>query len=357
MKSDKVRTTAILVGILMMPIHSYWISKIEAIVYKGGGGSTASLIWTSVYNLVILVMSSSLIKRWRPKLSLNQAELLAIFAMCNIAACVAGHDMVQILVPLITYPQWNATPENEWDKVLIPYLSDGVTVTDKLTLSHYFVGESSLYTVGHLRSWALPILCWSGFIFVLLVVALSLNVIVQRKWTEIDRLSYPVIQRGSHRFSGETAAKILMFNKKNIISLVLAAITTVFCYVNMFASLTDAFGLRAESQEYVIDGLVGFWTMDKEDIKGDTVKDVSGNGHDGKIQGDPKPIKGKLEEALHFDGKDDYIQLPDMGEEMKTSAEIWAYAEDVTKPYSGLVANHQWTAGCIHFKESLGTSR
>ena len=130
-----------------------------------------------------------------------------------------------------------------------------------------------------------------------------------------------------------------MFNKRNIITLVLAAIATVFCSVKV-----------AESQEYLTDGLVGFWTMDKKDTQGKTVKDVSGNGHDGTIEGDPKPINGKLEEALHFDGKDDYIQLPDMGEEMQTSAEIWAYAEDVTKPYSGLVANHQWTTGCIHFK-------
>jgi len=193
-KSDRVHTKAIFLGILMMPIHSYWISKIEAIVYKGGGGSTASLIWTSVYNMVILMVISLLIRRWRPKFSLSQADQLAIFAMCNIAACVAGHDMVQILVPLITYPQWNASPENEWDKTIIPYLPNGVTVTDKLTLSDYFVGESSLYTIQHLRYWVTPVLCWSGFIFVLLLVALSLNVIVQRKWTETDRLSYPVIQ-------------------------------------------------------------------------------------------------------------------------------------------------------------------
>ena len=193
-KSDRVHAKAILLGILMMPIHSYWISKIEAIVYKGGGGSTASLIWTSVYNMVIIMIISRLIGRWWPKFSLGRADLLAIFAMCNIAACVAGHDMIQILVPLIAYPQWNAAPENEWDQILLPYLRNGVTVTDKLTLSDYFVGESSLYTARHLRYWITPVLCWSGFIFVLLVVALSLNVIVQKKWTEVDRLSYPVIQ-------------------------------------------------------------------------------------------------------------------------------------------------------------------
>jgi hypothetical protein len=193
-KSDKVHAKAILLGILMMPIHSYWISKIEAIVYKGGGGSTSSLIWTSVYNMVILMVIFRLIGRRWCRFSLGRADLLAIFAMCNIAACVAGHDMIQILVPLITYPQWHALPENEWDQILLPYLRDGVTVTDKLTLSNYFVGESSLYTAHHLRHWITPVLCWSGFIFVLLVVALSLNVIVQKKWTEVDRLSYPVIQ-------------------------------------------------------------------------------------------------------------------------------------------------------------------
>ena len=178
----------------MMPIHSYWISKIEAIVYRGAGGSTSSLIWTSVYNMLILVIVFRLIRKRWPNFILGRADLLAIFAMCNIAACVAGHDMIQILVPLITYPQWHAVPENEWDQILLPYLRDGATVTDKSTLSHYFVGESSLYTAQHLRYWITPVLCWAGFIFVLLIVALSINVIVQKKWTEVDRLSYPVIQ-------------------------------------------------------------------------------------------------------------------------------------------------------------------
>ena len=129
-----------------------------------------------------------------------------------------------------------------------------------------------------------------------------------------------------------------MFKKTVITALVLTAIATIVCYVYV-----------AEAQEYVTDGLIGFWTMDAEDIDGNTAKDVSGNGHDGTIEGDPKSIKGKIEEALHFDGNGDYIQLPDMGEEMKTSAEIWAYAE-VFNSYNGLIANHQWTTGCIHFK-------
>ena len=192
--TNRVRFTAILIGVLMMPIHSYWISRIEAIVYKGGGGSTSSLIWTSVYNMVALLVIFRLIQRFWPKLTLHRAELLAVFSMCNIAACVAGHDLIQILVPLITYPQWYASPENEWARILLPYLPAAITVQDKSALLRYFVGESTLYDKLHLLAWQGPFLCWSGFIALLLCVSLAINVIVAKQWTSTDRLSYPVIQ-------------------------------------------------------------------------------------------------------------------------------------------------------------------
>ena len=192
--TNQVRFTAILIGVLMMPVHSYWISRIEAIVYKGGGGSTSSLIWTSVYNMVVLLVIFRLIQRFWPKLALHRAELLAIFSMCNIAACVAGHDLIQVLIPLITYPQWYASSENEWARILLPYLPAGITVKDKSALLRYFVGESTFYNKLHLLAWQWPFLCWSGFIALLLCVSLAINVIVAKQWINTDRLSYPVIQ-------------------------------------------------------------------------------------------------------------------------------------------------------------------
>ena len=180
----RVRITAILICVLMimMLIHSYWISRIEVIVYKGGGGSTSSLIWTSVYNnMVVLLIIFRLIRYFWPRLTLQRSELLAIFSMCNIAACVASHDLIQILVPLITYPQWYASPENEWARILLPYLSSGITVEDKSALLRYFVGESTLYNKLHLLAWQGPFLCWSLFIALLLCVSLALNVILAKQ--------------------------------------------------------------------------------------------------------------------------------------------------------------------------------
>lgn len=84
-----------------------------------------------------------------------------------------------------------------------------------------------------------------------------------------------------------------MFNKMLVI--VFAIITTIFMCANM-----------AKAQ-VVTDGLVSYWTFDKADVDGDTVKDVFGE-HDGGMEGDPKVVEGKVGQALEFDG-DDYVDF------------------------------------------------
>ena len=114
----------------------------------------------------------------------------------------------------------------------------------------------------------------------------------------------------------------------------------------------------AESQEYVTDGLIGFWTMDKEDVQGGTVKDVSGKNNHGEIGGDPEPVQGKIEESLDFDGKDDFVAIPDLGEEPAVSVDLWARIdESFAGVIKGLVSTFdppQWKAGSVHFKFESG---
>lgn len=54
-------------------------------------------------------------------------------------------------------------------------------------------------------------------------------------------------------------------------------------------------------------GLVGYWSFDEAD----EANDLSGNGHDGVIRGNPKVIAGKFGEALEFNGSTDYVEIPD----------------------------------------------
>ena len=57
------------------------------------------------------------------------------------------------------------------------------------------------------------------------------------------------------------------------------------------------------------DGLVAYWPFDEG--KGKEAIDVTGNGHDGEFNDDPKWVKGKFETGLEFDGVDDHVVVPD----------------------------------------------
>ncbi len=57
-------------------------------------------------------------------------------------------------------------------------------------------------------------------------------------------------------------------------------------------------------------GLVGNWTFNGQDISGTTAFDRSGQNNNGTLTGEnglPKPVIGKVGQALSFDGADDYV--------------------------------------------------
>jgi len=57
------------------------------------------------------------------------------------------------------------------------------------------------------------------------------------------------------------------------------------------------------------ESVVGIWVFDEG--KGEVAKDLSENNNDGTVKNGPKWVKGKLGKALEFDGKDDYVEIPD----------------------------------------------
>jgi hypothetical protein len=54
-------------------------------------------------------------------------------------------------------------------------------------------------------------------------------------------------------------------------------------------------------------GLVAYYSFDN--VQGNTLKDDSGNGHDGIIYGNPKIVDGIKGKALEFDGVDDFVEI------------------------------------------------
>jgi len=92
------------------------------------------------------------------------------------------------------------------------------------------------------------------------------------------------------------------------------------------------------------DGLIAYWPMDEN--AGVTVQDLSGNGHDGTIHGDPLWVPGKFGSALAFDGSGgwgagDYVLIPQHTSLMPSDAmsvSAWAYLP-VNSTFAGIIEN------------------
>ena len=78
----------------------------------------------------------------------------------------------------------------------------------------------------------------------------------------------------------------------------------------------------------VTDGIVAYWAFNEKG--GDTAADSSGNGHDGKLMGDPQwTADGYFGGALEFDQVEDEVNVPyhaDLNQEVFTIC-AWANVE------------------------------
>ena len=196
MQKSVVTVRAVLLGLVLIPINSYWIVQMESVHYAAHS-TNYSLFFNTVCNLLVLTAANVPLRKISPTLAFSQTELLTIYIMLNLSAALVGSGMMQLLPPAMAAPFGLATPENEWKQLFGQYIPTWLAITDQRTLDAYITGvktESSLYVARHLEAWLGAVLIWSGFISVLMFVLICVNVIIRRQWTDREKLTYPITQ-------------------------------------------------------------------------------------------------------------------------------------------------------------------
>ncbi|MCC6445056.1 MAG: hypothetical protein IT210_16560 [Armatimonadetes bacterium] len=176
----------------MIP-NAYWIMQNER-VRQGPYTTSISLFPHIIFLLLLLVPANALLKRFLPRLAFSQGEMLTLYVMLCIASALCGMDMVQALMQIVAHVAYFATPANRWDSLLKPILPGWLTVRDREAVTGYFTGNSTLYTLPHLRAWLIPAAAWVGFMVALLWVMLCINVLFRKQWADRERLTFPIVQ-------------------------------------------------------------------------------------------------------------------------------------------------------------------
>lgn len=190
---SKITLRAILLGILLIPVNVYWVTLVE-VKYYSMDGSCLPLFIEPIFILFAVTGLNFVLKRLTPRSALNQTELLTIYTMMVVSMTLAGHDTFQNLFGQISHAFWFATPENEWEQLFYRYIPDWTTVKDQAVLENYYTGESSIYTRQNFLPWVKPMLMWGAFFVALMMMMIFLNTLIRKRWTEHEKLAYPVIQ-------------------------------------------------------------------------------------------------------------------------------------------------------------------
>jgi hypothetical protein len=181
-----------LIALLLIPINIYWIIQLEILRYTFP--TLLHPLSNVIFNLFWLLLIGHGLGKISPKLPLSRQELLTIYFMLCIISTLCSYDCMEILITILGYPFWFATPENEWQELFWKQLPQWLTVRDEKALIGYYEGGTSLYIGRYLKAWLVPAVAWLPFIFVLMFMMLCINTLLRVQWTERERMTYPLIQ-------------------------------------------------------------------------------------------------------------------------------------------------------------------
>jgi len=183
---------AIIIAFVLIPVNSYWIAR--ALMVWAASPTYISMFYNVIFCITALTFLNFAVKGIWKRFALSQAELLTIYALLGVPSAVAGQDQIGMLIVKLGHPHWFATPENAWEDLFLKHIPSWLSVSDKRILRGYYEGDSSIYVASNITAWIKPVLWWSAFIFVSLFIMLCINVIVRKRWSEEEKLTYPITQ-------------------------------------------------------------------------------------------------------------------------------------------------------------------
>jgi len=189
---NDISLRAILIGLVLVVANVYWVAIASELWYCMF--TLVNPFSNAIFTLTFLILLGFALGRISKRLSLSSAELLVIYVMVTMGSTVSGATTMTPLLGTLTQPFWFASPENEWQRLFWRYIPSWFTTSDTKILEGYFHGESTFHTATHIKSWLIPVLTWSFFIFSLYFSLLCINSILRKQWVENEKLSYPIVQ-------------------------------------------------------------------------------------------------------------------------------------------------------------------
>lgn len=190
--SSTVSWRAVLLALVLIPPNAVWVVHSE-VVWGITYLTIVALFFNVLTTLFVLTLLNHAVRRVGVT-GLSRGELLTVFSLLSIGCAVAGNNMLANLIYHLAFLPHHATPENEWGALFSGHFPEWLTVGDAEVARAFYEGDSSIFLRANLSAWVGPLAWWFAFILVFVGVLVCLNLLMRRQWTEVERLTYPIIQ-------------------------------------------------------------------------------------------------------------------------------------------------------------------
>lgn len=143
-----------------------------------------------LFVLFLVAVVNPILRRLSPGRTLSHSEILVILSMG-----LVGGVPTATLFGIIAIPHYLATPENQWQRYLHPYMPDRLVPTDEgMVITSLFKGLPEGYSGSWpWRAWVIPLFWWMLLLGAVAFVCACIVVILRKQWAENERLSYPAL--------------------------------------------------------------------------------------------------------------------------------------------------------------------
>ncbi|MCM8767336.1 MAG: hypothetical protein NC816_00080 [Candidatus Omnitrophica bacterium] len=175
-------------GIIFGVIFCFLISLSEIGSVLLSNGSPLAHFYSTSLAIIFLFLIIIFLRRL-----FKFQDLVIIYIMMIVSCSIVSWGLILNLISFISGISYFATPTNEWEKLIHPYLKKQFFINDSKVISYFYEGLPKGMKI-EWAVWFKVLSFWFTFIIGFYLICIFIVLILRKQWIERERLSFPLTE-------------------------------------------------------------------------------------------------------------------------------------------------------------------
>ncbi len=185
-----LRGRVVVAAVIGIALNAWLLTEVEMVrfIALGSMWSLSPLVLTETLLALLLFTPLRRSERWRWR----ARDFLALYILLTLGTAPISFDGAFALTGLLAFPSSPLAHPPDWRSEWLASLPPRLLVTDTLAANAAVLGNHAFWSEGLWVAWIKPLAGWTGLLATLSMVYLGLSCLLHRRWSQQQRLAYPL---------------------------------------------------------------------------------------------------------------------------------------------------------------------